>query len=135
MIDVRQATRQGTAVRGLHLFRSVLDASDQEQASKVLQASIREWGDIDVNFLFITQVFRRSNPDREPDFAEARREILRNSGDRGEWPNLAWVVMWDGRHFNGYEGLVDMSLKLSGFVFWDAGRMTTSLRAAIERLS
>jgi len=120
-------------LRGLRLFRSVLETRDQEQLSKTMRRCMRDWGDIEGSLLFLAQTIWRSDPWIEEGVADARKEILRHAGDRHGWPNLAWVVMWNAEHFNGYGGGVDPSLKLSGFVFWDAGRMTTSLRAAIER--
>ncbi|KJZ71440.1 hypothetical protein HIM_09164 [Hirsutella minnesotensis 3608] len=74
------------------------------------------------------QFQRRQEHPMERDLKQQRRDALPFKGDRepsadGEYPPLAWTLIWRDTYSNIYGYYVQDHIRRWGYVFWDAPRL------------
>lgn len=130
---------------GLHLLAETSKDKSHEQMVEMIRTAINSgdrslwtsfnhaWLDPISDMGDIAQESRRVQWPNRYDSAQDSRQKTPFSGDNLSSPPLAWVLFWQGEYSNVFAEYVPRALRRWGFVIWDAARLDSDARDAIER--
>ncbi|PYH94055.1 hypothetical protein BO71DRAFT_354081 [Aspergillus ellipticus CBS 707.79] len=124
----------GAISRGLEFLHLLFfKIQDHEQPVAIMQEKlVFLWGqflDNDEALDWWSILTRREECPSERDYKQDRRDPLTFPGDEissdrnGEYPPIAWTLMWGGTYSNLYGECVPDSIRRWGYVMWDATRL------------
>ncbi|KAI0414446.1 hypothetical protein F5X98DRAFT_389971 [Xylaria grammica] len=128
LYEDRELYETGMVSRGLKMIARFLTIHDHQDLVSAMERCLIGPGPTDDSLHDSlhpsTQMQRRRIYPTARDQAEQRGDQMSFAGDSllPDEPPLAWVALWGGRYVNFYGRFVPESLKLWGFVMWDARR-------------
>ncbi|KAI3395931.1 hypothetical protein diail_642 [Diaporthe ilicicola] len=129
---------------GLRLLADTFQTEDHEQLANIMRAAIvsgssgehggvdgEDW--IDDSVWDYNQDSRRDQYPSDRDSAQDSRQAMLFDGDSLKSPPLGWVLFWMSEYSNLFGSHIPEGLRRWGFVIWDAGRLDSTAKDAIER--